>query len=72
MNQNQDNSYSLTINKIIDNDFALILEEQINNSNKFIWYNSEWWAFTDNYDLICPIQGLINYCCEIVKGMYAV
>ena len=72
MNQNQDNSYSLTINKIIDNDFALILEEQINNSNKFIWYNSEWWAFTDNHDLICPIQGLINYCCEIVKGMYAI
>ena len=72
INQNQDNSYSLTINKIIDNDFALILEEQINNSNKFIWYNNEWWVFTDNSDLICPVQGLVNYCCEIVKGMYAV
>lgn len=72
INKENNNSYSLTINKIIDNNFALILEEEINNTNRFIWYNDEWWAFTENQDLICPVQGLVNYYCEIVKGMYAI
>lgn len=70
--ENEDNTYNLTVNKDIDNIFALILDTEINNSNRFIWYNNEWWIFTDNNDIICSVQGLINYCCEIVKGMYTI
>ena len=38
-------------------------------SNKYIWYKSKWWIFTDGDVLLCPVEASVNYCCEFMKGM---
>lgn len=66
-----DKNYSLLINKVADRDFALTLYEML-ESDRYIWYNDEWWLFTDNNDLLCPVTALIDYQFELMKGMYVV
>ena len=59
-------------NKEIDRQYALILQRLIDEANsRFIWYNDQWWLFTNNDDLLCPVEALIDYYCEIMKGRYA-
>ena len=38
--------------------------------NRFIYYHGNWYPFTAENDVLCPIDGLIDYYCEIVKGVY--
>ena len=67
-----DDYYHLVLNKEIDRQYALILQRLIDEANsRFIWYNDQWWLFTNNDDLLCPIEALIDYHCEIMKGRYA-
>ena len=67
-----DDYYHLILNKEIDRQYALILQRLIDEANsRFIWHNDQWWLFTNNDDLLCPIEALIDYHCEIMKGRYA-
>ena len=67
-----DDYYHLILNKEIDRQYALILQRLIDEANsRFIWYNDQWWLFTNNDDLLCPVEALIDYYCEIMKGRYA-
>lgn len=67
-----DDYYYLILNKEIDRQYALILQRLIDEANsRFIWYNDQWWLFTNNDDLLCPVEALIDYHCEIMKGRYA-
>ena len=67
-----DQYYNLVLNKEIDRQYALILQRLIDEANsRFIWYNDQWWLFTNNDDLLCPVEALIDYYCEIIKGRYA-
>ena len=67
-----DTYYHLVLNKEIDRQYALILQRLIDESNsRFIWHNDQWWLFTNNDDLLCPVEALIDYYCEIMKGRYA-
>ena len=67
-----DTYYHLVLNKEIDRQYALILQRLIDESNsRFIWHNDQWWLFTNNDDLLCPVEALIDYHCEIMKGRYA-
>ena len=67
-----DDYYHLVLNKEIDRQYALILQRLIDEANsRFIWYNDQWWLFTNNDDLLCPVEALIDYYCEIMKGRYA-
>jgi hypothetical protein len=60
------------LNKEIDRQYALILQRLIDEANsRFIWYNNQWWLFTNNDDLLCPVEALIDYHCEIMKGRFA-
>ena len=71
LDRNYDKYYNLVLNKEIDEQYALILQRLIDEANsRFIWYNSQWWLFTSNDDILCPVEALINYSCEIVKGRY--
>ena len=37
----------------------------------FIYYNNHWYPFDkDNGVIYYPIQGIINYCCDVIKGEY--
>ena len=66
-----DQYYNLVLNKEIDRQYALILQRLIDEANsRFIWYNDQWWLFTNNDDLLCPVEALIDYHCEIMKGRY--
>ena len=67
-----DDYYYLVLNKEIDRQYALILQRLIDEANsRFIWHNDQWWLFTNNDDLLCPVEALIDYYCEIMKGRYA-
>lgn len=67
-----DDYYHLILNKEIDRQYALILQRLIDEANsRFIWYNDQWWLFTNNDDLLCPVEALIDYHCEVMKGRYA-
>lgn len=68
----EDHYYNLVVNKEIDRQYALILQRLIDEANsRFIWYHDQWWLFTNNDDLLCPVEALIDYHCEIMKGRYA-
>ena len=67
-----DDYYHLVLNKEIDRQYALILQRLIDEANsRFIWHNDQWWLFTNDDDLLCPVEALIDYHCEIMKGRYA-
>ena len=43
----------------------------INTSmHQYIYYHNKWYNFTPDNDILCPVDGIVNYCCEIVKGVY--
>ena len=72
LDKNYDNYYNLILNKEVDRQYALILQRLIDEANsRFIWHNDQWWLFTNNDDLLCPVEALIDYHCEIMKGRYA-
>ena len=72
LNRAFDQYYNLVLNKEIDRQYALILQRLIDEANsRFIWYNNKWWLFTNNDDLLCPVEALIDYHCEIMKGRFA-
>lgn len=35
-----------------------------------IWYNQGMYVIDDNGDIQCPVDGLVNYTCDIAKGYY--
>lgn len=43
----------------------------LNTGDKYIWYKDAWWAFSEDNEISCPIEAIIDYYCEIVKGTYA-
>ena len=54
-----------------DQNYALIVKRLYEESkNRYIYYHGDWWLFTPDHDVLCPIDGLVDYCCEIVKGVY--
>lgn len=69
----EDQFYTLALTKEIHKEFALILQRWIDEgNNRYIWYNNQWWLFTNNNDLLCPVEAIVDYYCEIMKGRYNV
>ena len=55
----------------VDKDYALLLERLYEKSiSRYIYYHNKWYNFTPDNDVLCPVDGIVNYCCEIVKGVY--
>ena len=40
------------------------------SNNRYIYYNNQWYNFTENNDVVCPVDGIVNYTYELVKGVY--
>ena len=56
---------------VADNIYALLLERIFEeNKNRYIYFRGQWYLFTNTNDVLCPVEGIINYYCEIVKGEY--
>ena len=54
-----------------DRDYALIVKRLYEESkNRYIYYHGDWWLFTPEHDVLCPVDGLVDYYCEVVKGVY--
>ena len=50
--------------------YNLILQQDLEETKNYIYYNNNWYPFTSNHDVICPTEGLVNYICEVVKEVY--
>ena len=44
----------------------------LEDQSKWIWFNQNWYEFTETNDVKCAVYALIDYCCEIEKGMYEI
>lgn len=54
-----------------DKNYALIVKRLYEESkNRYIYYHGDWWLFTPEHDVLCPVDGLVDYYCEVVKGVY--
>jgi hypothetical protein len=40
------------------------------NNNRYIYYNNNWYEFTKDNDVLCPVNGIIDYIYELIKGEY--
>ena len=72
----------LDINRLSDNLYAVIEDKVVNVSNQnyaliieqvfseYIYYNGQWYPFASTQDVLCQIDGIVDYSCEIVKGFY--
>ena len=39
-------------------------------SGRYIYYNNKFWLFTEENDLLCPVEALIDYYCDVIKERY--
>lgn len=39
-------------------------------NKQMIYYHDKWYDFTENHNVICPIDGIVNYFYIVVKGVY--
>ena len=63
-------SEDITIAKA-DKDYALIIKQIYEDpNNRYIYYNNKWYLFTPDHVALCPVEGLVDYYVEIVKGVY--
>ena len=38
--------------------------------NNYIYYHEKWYPFTKDHDVICPVDGIVDYYAEVMKGVY--
>jgi len=57
--------------------YALLMQDLYENSgNLYIYYMNNWYPFIPNDetlssgDVLCPVEGLIDYFCEVIRGNY--
>ena len=54
-----------------DKNYASVVKRLYEESkNRYIYYHSGWWSFTPEHDVLCPVDGLVDYYCEVMKGVY--
>ena len=41
------------------------------NGIRCLWYNQNFYPIDENNDIQCPVEGLVDYTCDIMKGYYA-
>lgn len=37
---------------------------------RYIWYNNQWKVINESNDVETSIDGIVDYCCDVVKGVY--
>lgn len=70
LTEGQDALINRPIDTIKDNYLLKIREVLENRENQYIYFNSKWYIFSNEHDVICPVDALIDYICETVKGEY--
>ena len=53
-----------------DLDYSLVMERLFEESeNNYIYYHGNWYPFTSDHDVICPVEGIVDYYAEVMKGV---
>ena len=60
----------LKINTVVNDLYGLILQKIVDSTNRWIYYKGGWYPITDTNDVILPIEAIIDYKCEILRGRY--
>jgi hypothetical protein len=42
----------------------------LNNGERWLYYENNWFLLNENDDILCPIDGIVNYTYSIEKGVY--
>lgn len=53
-----------------DDKYAILLQQLIDNSDRYIFYHGHWYIFTEHNDVLCDTEGIVDYWCEVMKGVY--
>lgn len=54
-----------------EENITLILKNLFDKSEYSIFYHGKWYPFiTETKDVICPVDAIVDYECEIIKGEY--
>lgn len=63
-------STDVALNVMVNDLYSLILQKVVDSTNRWIYYKGGWYPITDNNDVILPIEAIIDYNCEIMRGRY--
>ena len=69
--EDNNDEYNNSIYAFTDKEFNDFIASLIDNSNRYIWYDGNWYVITNDNDVICPVTALVDYCFDIMKGLYA-
>ena len=53
-----------------DLQYGLLISKLAGQSSSYIYYHNKWYPFTENHDVMCPVEGIVDYHCEVMKGVY--
>lgn len=62
--------YTMTYGEKLDRDYTAMVNDLLANTNRYIYYNGEWYPFTDAGDIVHPVEAVVDYTCEIMKGYF--
>ena len=55
---------------VVNDLYGLILQKVVDSTNRWIYYRGGWYPITDTNDVILPVEAIIDYNCEILRGRY--
>ena len=53
-----------------DSQYGLLISKLAGQSSSYIYYHNKWHPFTKNHDVMCSVEGIVDYHCEVMKGVY--
>ena len=58
------------IKSTTDSLYEQLLETITENATRYIYYKDKWRIFTGDNDVLCSVDAIVDYFCEIMKGVY--
>lgn len=62
------NNNTLTI--MINDLYRALVERVIIDAKKYIFYDGDWYLITNNYDIVKPVTGIVDYYCHYEERRY--
>ena len=60
----------ITVNEISEIENPVLNGVYTIGGERYIYFKNNWYVFDEKNDVICPVEGIVNYFCEVVKGEY--
>ena len=59
-----------TITFMVNDLYRALVERVIIDAKKYIFYDGGWYLITDNYDIVRPVTGIVDYYCHYEERRY--